>query len=55
MGAGLVCRRTRARVGLADLLGLSVTGPTWSIDAALGPTVRTAAFNLGRVLRESGL
>lgn len=36
--------------------GLSVTGTTRSIDpGALGPAVRTAAFTLGRVLRESGL
>lgn len=36
--------------------GLSVTGPTASIDpGTLGPAVRTAAFTLSRVLRESGL
>ena len=36
--------------------GLSVTGATGSIDpATLGPAVRTAAFTLGRALRESGL
>lgn len=36
--------------------GLSVTGATASIDpATLGPAVRTAAFTLGRALRESGL
>lgn len=36
--------------------GLSVTGTTGSIDpGTLGPAVRTAAFTLSRVLRESGL
>ena len=36
--------------------GLSVTGMTGSIDpGTLGPAVRTAAFTLSRVLRESGL
>lgn len=36
--------------------GLSVTGRTGSIDpVTLGPAVRTAAFTLSRVLRESGL
>jgi DNA-binding IclR family transcriptional regulator len=36
--------------------GLSVTGVTGSVDpGTLGPAVRTAAFTLGRVLRESGL
>lgn len=36
--------------------GLSVTGATGSIDpGTLGPAVRTAAFTLSRVLRESGL
>ena len=35
---------------------LSATGPTGSIDpGTLGPAVRTAAFTLSRVLRESGL
>ena len=36
--------------------GLSVTGPTKAVDpGTLGPAVRTAAFTLSRVLRESGL
>lgn len=36
--------------------GLSVTGPTRSIDPAhLGIAVRTAAFTLSRTLRDSGL
>jgi IclR family acetate operon transcriptional repressor len=36
--------------------GLSVTGRSKSIDpGTLGPAVRTAAFTLSRVLRESGL
>jgi IclR family transcriptional regulator, acetate operon repressor len=36
--------------------GLSVTGATGSVDpGTLGPAVRTAAFTLSRVLRESGL
>jgi len=36
--------------------GLSVTGSTGAVDpATLGPAVRTAAFTLSRVLRESGL
>ena len=36
--------------------GLSVTGATTSIDpVVLGPAVRTAAFTLSRILRESGL
>ena len=36
--------------------GLSVTGKSRSIDpGTLGPAVRTAAFTLSRVLRESGL
>lgn len=36
--------------------GLSATGPTKSVDpVTLGPAVRTAAFTLSRVLRESGL
>ncbi|WP_377639336.1 IclR family transcriptional regulator [Oryzobacter terrae] len=36
--------------------GLSATGATGSIDpGTLGPAVRTAAFTLSRVLRESGL
>lgn len=35
---------------------LSVTGTTSSVDpSTLGPAVRTAAFTLGRALRESGL
>jgi IclR family acetate operon transcriptional repressor len=36
--------------------GLSVTGVTASVDpGTLGPAVRTAAFTLSRLLRESGL
>jgi IclR family transcriptional regulator, acetate operon repressor len=36
--------------------GLSVTGVTGSVDpGTLGPAVRTAAFTLSRLLRESGL
>ncbi len=36
--------------------GLSVTGTTGSVDpVTLGPAVRTAAFTLGRALRDSGL
>ncbi len=36
--------------------GLSVTGATKSVDpVVLGPAVRTAAFTLSRLLRESGL
>lgn len=36
--------------------GLSITGATASVDpGTLGPAVRTAAFTLSRVLRESGL
>jgi DNA-binding IclR family transcriptional regulator len=36
--------------------GLSVTGVTGSVDpGTLGPAVRTAAFTLSRVLRDSGL
>lgn len=36
--------------------GLSITGPTAAVDpGTLGPAVRTAAFTLSRVLRESGL
>ncbi len=36
--------------------GLSVTGASGSVDpVTLGPAVRTAAFTLSRVLRESGL
>ena len=36
--------------------GLSATGATGSVDpGTLGPAVRTAAFTLSRLLRESGL
>ena len=43
-----VDRRVRA--------GLSATGTTGSVDpGTLGPAVRTAAFTLSRLLRESGL